>query len=155
MLLFFTVCVSHIHKKGNQFSSVRTGKTWGPASHHRILTRLNNSCVWYFRFLSIQLPSAKSHPPPLYAIFAEYITNPSRKHACVLPIPEFSAIRGPIMILCGLPPKFGSVVWNLAVWRDCRQEALFAPPTSPGGGDHIIKPRCTSFPRPSRIAPIT
>ena len=65
LLLFFTVCVSQIHtKKTNQFSSVRTGKTWGPASHYRILTRLNISCVWYFRFLSIQLPSAKSHPHP-------------------------------------------------------------------------------------------
>ena len=94
-------------------------------------------CV-VFSFSFDSIAERKVPSPPLYAIFTEYITNPSRKHACVLPIPEFSAIRAPIMILCGLLPKFGSVVWNLAVWRDCLQEALFTPPTSPGGGDHII-----------------
>ena len=80
----------------------------------------------------------------------------SRRDACVLPIPEFSAIRIDYNPLQSSLTNLGSMEQNLVVSRDCLREAPFAPPTSPCGSDHIIKPPpCKSLPKKSWIPPIT
>ena len=70
----------------------------------------------------------------------------SQKHACILPIPEFSAVGVDYDPLQSSAPNLGNMVRILAVLWDCLQEALFAPPTSPYGSDHIIKVHCMSLP---------